>query len=850
MQSIKHIINRNNVIEAFHPNKITERLVQLASKLDSNYDWTNDMTEITATVISKIKVDIMTTIEIANLTAATIYEYKFNNMLYPILASTVCIDNILKSGPKSFANSMAVLYFNDWKYCKVNDIPHPDCDELILNTPNIKKIVYQFVYNHKDKFLNQDITINNSLISYTGFKTLEKSYLMKVVDENGDMRIAETPQYLFMRFACSIICRKKIDEMDKYSEAIQLYDEMYNQGLYTFATPALMHAGGYELENYISCFLLTNKEDSIDGIYKTLHDMAMIAKNSGGIGVDITNIRSQGDLIHSTGGKASGLVKVLGVINSSSCYVNQGSDKRPGSISPYVEIWHSDILEIIEHMEPETKLQIPINKLFYGFVFNDYFLECCKNDMHWYLFSPLNAPLLVTTYGKEFKQNYINYVNQGIYKNTIKATDLMRLVALAKVSFSKPYIVNKCAINKMSMYKGYCEYKKKCINMSNLCTEIMEYSDQYETACCTLASINLAKMAISSSNFYERFNCGKISNLDQLDGTPLFNFALMRKAIFQCVRYLDDIIDINKYPTKEAEYSNKMHRPLGIGYRGLSDLFLILCVPFTSNVAKKLNESISRHMYYYALEASCELAKERGKFNSYWCSPYAKDEPILHCDLYETECNKKINWQELDDIDQLIGAPILDWFKLRNNIKMHGVRHISMIALMPTASTAKITNTSYSFEPPPYLTYRYKRSSGDSIEVNQYLIKELKKCGLLNKTIIDRMVTNKSIQKIEEIPAYLRKCFQTAYEYQQSELMKMVADRVPWVDQSQSYNQFLSEDKLNINIMYSILMKGHEYNLKTLSYYVNRPPPIETSAMNSSNSIKISDENECKSCSA
>jgi len=848
---VKSVINRESRVEIFDSSKIANRILKLARQLDPEFpEWRDIINNFTVEIMGKIKTDIVHTTQIDDIAADVIYEHKYENNMFNTLASMTIIDNIYKSGPRSFANAMAVLYFNDWRYAKSKDIPSPEIDELINGEPKIKRVLYEFVYAHRVMFLNPEFITNSKIISYAGCKMLQKSYLMSIMDAEGLIRIVETPQYLFLRIACAIVCRSK-NTAQSIDNALRVFNEMYNLGLYSFATPTLMHAGAYKYENYISCFLLTNNDDSIDGFYKTLHEMAIIAKQSGGIGVYMNNMRALGSPIKSSNTSAAGLIPVLGIMNSSSLYVNQGSEKRPGSISPYLEVWHADIESIIVNMSPDAKLEVKINRLFYAIMLNDYFFYCVEHNLIWYLFSPHNAPKLISSYGAEFEKHYKQYVDEGKSVSCIPANKLMMHIIQCKLEFSIPYILNKCTINKLSMYKGYCKMKGMPILISNLCTEIVEYTDADETACCTLGSINLAQMVNSSANFIDRFGMDIDSNsLKYLDGTPLFDFEAMRHAVRQCVFYLDDIIDINEYPSEKTRLSNLRHRPLGIGVRGLADVFLALMIPFDSIFAKILNEVIFRHMYYYAVEASCELAKERGTFEFYELSPYAEGK--LHYDLYfdTASSNTDINAASSNlnasvRAGATAGEPILDWDALKENIKLYGMRNIQLIALMPTKSMAKITNTSESFHPIPHLIYRNKSSSGDVNEINKYLLDELKKRNLYSKRVIAKIIADKSCQKIAILPEYFRKCFKTAFEYKQLDIMNMTIDRAPWVDQSQSFNQFFSTEKLDYSKYYTFLVKANAGLLKTLSYYLVRPPPIEGSSM-----VECDNENDCKSCSA
>ncbi len=856
---ILQVINRNGHVEKFDQLKIANRIIKLAKHIDCDINnWQDRVNKLTIEIIDKIKVNIISTKEIDEISADITYSHKYEDNVYNTLASYIMIDNIQKSGPQSFANAMAVLYFNDWAYAKTHFIPHPDEERLNGKEPLINRDLYNFVYEFRAYFLNRDMQLSNTIISYSGCKKLQKSYLMTIIDDEGNKQIVETPQYLFLRIACALVCRNKYSEndsyirsmvkFDKYNYAIRLYDDMYKNGIFSFATPALMHAGSYKYENYISCFLIMNKEDSIDGFYQTLRNMAMIAKLSGGIGVYMNNMRAQGSLIKSSNTNAAGLLPVFGLMNASSLYVNQGSEKRPGSVSPYIEVWHADIESILENSHPDAnKLKVPINNLFPAIMLNDYFFECVKNKLPWYLFSPDTAPKLITTYGEEFKQTFQEYYLAGKSVKSIDANKLFGEIIRCKLEFSRPYLLNKCTINKLSMYQGYCKMMNIPILMSNLCVEIVEFTSADETACCTLASINLGKMFISGTNFIDRFGFNEDNMI--LDGTSLFNFELFRTTIHRAIYYLDTIIDINTYPSPETIKSNMRHRPLGLGVRGMADLFMQLMIPFTSKIALILNRSIFRHMYYYALEASCELAKERGKFEYYELSPYNQGK--LHCDLYDdlylSKNGKRIlDYAQFDEEDRLINAPILDWTLLRDNINTYGVRNIQLIALMPTKSMAKITDSSESFNPVPYLIYRDKSSSGDVNEINKYLIDELKRRNLYSQEILNNIIRNQSIKDIVSLPLYFRKCFYTAFEYSQKDLINMAIDRTPWVDQSQSFNQFFKLENLRYDHFYTAMIMEDTGLMKTLSYYLERPPATKSTSM----VIKSCSDDVCESCTA
>ena len=615
-----------------------------------------------------------------------------------------------------------------------------------------------------------------------------------------------------MRIAISI----HYDNIDK---AIETYNLMANKN-FIHATPTLYNAGTTR-QQLSSCFLLTMNEDSINGIYKTLQNCALISKYAGGIGLSIHDIRAKDSYIAGTNGISNGIVPMLRVFNDTARYVDQGGGKRKGSFAIYIEPWHADIFEFMELRKNHGNELMRARDLFYALWVPDLFMKRVKENLSWSLFCPNEAKGLSDVWGDEFERLYTKYEKDGLARKTIKAQDLWFKIINSQMETGTPYMVYKDACNRKSNQQNLGTIKS-----SNLCTEIVEYTSPDEIAVCNLASINLQSCINDELN---TFDFGKLCEI-----TKIITFNLNR------------IIDINFYPVKEAEYSNKKNRPIGIGVQGLADTFARLKMPFTSSDAKQLNIDIFETIYYAAMTCSMELAKEHGPYETYEGSPVSKG--IFQFDMWNITPSSK--W---------------DWESLKKEVKEHGIRNSLLLAPMPTASTAQILGNNESIEPFTSNIYSRRVLSGEFTIVNKYLMKDLVRLELWNEKIKNEIIHNKgSIQTIREIPHQLKELYKTVWEIKQKDLIEMSADRGPYICQSQSLNIHISDP--SISKMTSCHFYSWEKGLKTGMYYLRSRPKTdaisftvdksmlqstEDNQSSGSNSNKNSDEDDiCEMCSA
>jgi ribonucleoside-diphosphate reductase alpha subunit len=612
---------------------------------------------------------------------------------------------------------------------------------------------------------------------YFGFKTLEKSYLLKM---NGV--ISERPQMMLMRVAVGI----HGDDIDR---AIETY-EFLSQRYFTHATPTLFNAGT-NLPQMSSCFLLTMKQDSIDGIYDTLKNCAVISKYAGGIGLAIHNIRASQSYIRGTNGTSNGIVPMLRVFNNTARYVDQGGGKRKGSIAIYLEPWHADIFAFLDLRKNHGNEADRARDLFYALWIPDLFMQRVKSNGTWSLFCPNECPGLADVHGKEFVELYERYEREGKARQTIQAQQLWFAVLDSQVETGTPYMVYKDHSNAKSNQQNL-----GTIRCSNLCTEIIEYTAPDETAVCNLASISLSKLV------------RPLSNTEGLPGaTMIFDFEKLCEVSMVLTRNLNRVIDRNYYPIVEARNSNMRHRPIGLGVQGLADAFAMLKLPFDSPEAAKLNKDIFETIYYGACKASCELAKEDGHYSSYPGSPASKGQ--LQFDLWGVEPSNR--W---------------DWATLKAEIAEHGMRNSLLVAPMPTASTAQILGNNESTEPFTSNIYNRRVLAGEFTIVNKHLLRDLTSLGIWNESVRNRIIADRgSVQKIEEIPAKLREVYKTVWEIPQRVILDLAADRAPFICQSQSLNVHIAEpDSKKLTSMHFYAWKR---GLKTGMYYLRTRPKAD-----------------------
>lgn len=736
-----YVIKRDGRKEAVKFDKITARIKKLCYGLDPIVD----PVVVAMKVIEGLK-DGITTAELDEMASRISASMSTQHPHYSLLASRIAVSNLHKTTEKSFTATVEKLY----RYID------PKTNEP---APLIADDIYEIVQANSEILDSTIIHDRDFGYDYFGFKTLERSYLLKI---NG--KIVERPQHMLMRVALGI-------HKDDIESVIKTY-ELMSERWFTHATPTLFNAGTPKPQ-MSSCFLVQMKDDSIDGIYDTLKQCAKISQSAGGIGISIHNIRAKGSYIRGTNGTSNGIVPMLRVFNDTARYVDQGGGKRKGSFAIYLEPWHADIEDFLELKKNHGKEEQRARDLFYALWVPDLFMKRVKENGTWTLMCPNECPGLSDVYGEEFEKLYTRYEAEGKGRKTIKAQDLWFKILESQIETGTPYMLYKDACNEKSNQKNLGTIKS-----SNLCTEIIEYTAPDEVAVCNLASIALPKFVI--------------------DGK--FDFNKLFEVTYQVTRNLNRIIDHNYYPVPEAKKSNLRHRPIGIGVQGLADAFIMLRYPFESEEARQLNKDIFEAIYYAALTASKDLAKEEGPYETYEGSPISQG--LFQFDLWGVKPSDRWEWETL-----------------REEIKQYGVRNSLLIAPMPTASTSQILGNNECFE--PYTSNIYKRTtlSGEFIVINKHLLKDLVKLGLWNDTMKQRIINdNGSIQNIEEIPQNLKELYKTAWEIKQKTIIQMAAERAPFIDQSQSLNVFMEQP--TFGKLTSMHFFAWENGLKTGMYYL------------------------------
>ena len=629
------------------------------------------------------------------------------------------------------------------------------------NASLLSKDVYGII-NKNAALLDSSIIYDRDFsYDYFGFKTLEKSYLLKL-----DGKVVERPQHMLMRVAVGI----HKDDIDSVLETYNLLSEKW----FTHATPTLFNAGTPKPQ-LSSCFLLTMKEDSIDGIYDTLKQCAKISQSAGGIGLSIHNVRGTGSYIKGTNGVSNGIIPMLRNFDMTARYVDQGGGKRKGSFAIYIEPWHSDIFEFLQLKKNHGKEELRARDLFYAMWIPDLFMKRVESNEDWSLFSPDEAKDLHETYGEEFEKLYDKYEKEGKARKTVKAQDLWFEILESQIETGNPYILYKDAANKKSNQKNLGTIKS-----SNLCTEIIEYTSPDEVAVCNLASIALNKFVKDDLTY---------------DHQKLYEIT---KVI---TKNLNKVIDVNYYPVEEARNSNLRHRPIGIGVQGLADTFILMRQSFDSPEAKKLNSEIFETIYFAAMESSMEIAQKEGPYKTYEGSPVSKG--IFQFDMWGIAPDSK-RW---------------DWTKLKREVKKHGVRNSLLLAPMPTASTSQILGNNECFEPYTSNIYTRRVLSGEFIVVNKHLLKDLIKLNLWDDAMKDRLMeANGSVQGINEIPDDIKKLYRTVWEVSQKSIIDMAADRGAYICQSQSMNIHMQD--ANFGKLTSMHFHAWKRGLKTGLYYL------------------------------
>lgn len=626
----------------------------------------------------------------------------------------------------------------------------------------IAEDMYGIIMEHGDTIERMIDYERDFEFGYFGLLTLMKSYLIRVGDE-----IVERPQDMFMRVALQL-------HREDFERVQETYD-MLSGHYFTHATPTLYNSCCRNPQ-LASCFLVSPKEDSIEGIYQMISQVAIIMKYAGGIGINVHGIRAKGAVLRSTGGKANGIIPLIQVLNSTKRYISQGAERRPGSIAVYLEPWHKEIFDFLELRKNTGPEELRARDVFTALWINDLFMERVKNNEEWSLFCPSEATGLESVWGEEFNVLYCKY-EKTISRTVVPAQRLWKAIIESQIETGTPYICYKDTCNRLSNQQHL-----GTIRSSNLCTEIVEYSNGEETSVCNLASICLPKFA--------------------RDGE--FDFEFFRKVVKIVTVNLNKIVDANYYPAEEARRSNMRNRPLGLGVQGLADLFAILRLPFESEEARVLNRDIFETMYYSAMEASCELSEREGPFPSYEGSPISKG--IFHFEL----ANKK-------------GSGRWDWEGLRGRIRRHGVRNSLLIALMPTASTSQIFNNNEAFEPYTANIYTRRTHAGEFQVINTHLVNDLIKLNLWSYEMKNLLVENEgSIQNITSIPKEIREIYKTAWEIKMKAVIDLAADRQAFIDQSQSLNIFIPQP--TYSQLTSMHFYGFQSGLKTGMYYLRTRP--------------------------
>ena len=761
------VIKRDGSKEPVRFEKISNRVRKMTYGLNGDYI---DPIEIAQKVIAGIY-DGITTDELDNLAAETAASLIPKHPDYSVLASRIAVSKLHKSTKKKFSETIQDLY----SYID----PETNQPAGLINEET-----YSAVMKNKQKFDGGIIHERDFNFEYFGFKTLEKSYLLKMKGQP-----AESPQHMYMRVAAGIWGEDTKNVLKTY--------ELLSTHMMTHATPTLFNAGTRKPQ-LSSCFLLTMSDDSIQGIYKTLTDVATISQNAGGIGLAIHNIRSTGSYIKGTNGTSNGIVPMLKVFNETARYVDQGGGKRKGSFAIYIEPWHADIEDFLDLRKNTGKEELRARDLFLALWISDLFMKRVKSNGEWSLFSPSDVPGLWELYGDEFEKAYIEAEAAGKARKVIKARELWTKVIDSQIETGTPYMLYKDAANRKSNQQNLGTIKS-----SNLCTEILEYTDKDEQAVCNLASIPVNKFLKSTDARTAKINRGKC----EVDHKALYDVA------YQTTVNLNRVIDINYYPTPETKKSNFRHRPIGIGIQGLADLFANMRIAFTSEEAMKTNEEVFETIYFAAMTASMELAKKDGKYETFDGSPLSKGDFQFNL------------WGFKDE--QLSGR--WDWAKLRKDVMKNGARNSLLLAPMPTASTAQIMGNNEAFEPFTSNIYTRRTLSGEFVLVNKHLVKDLISLDLWSEDMKNLIILHKgSVQNIPQIPQEIREVYKTVWEIKQKDLIQMSADRGKFICQSQSLNLFI--EGVNSAKLTAAHFHSWELGLKTGMYYLRTKSAVDAIA--------------------
>ena len=746
-----YVLKRDGRKEPIMFDKITARVRKLCYGLNDLVD----PVKVAMRVIEGLY-DGVTTSELDNLAAETAATMTTTHPDYAQLAARISVSNLHKNTKKSFVETMTDLY------TYVN--PRTGKKAPLL-ADNVHKII-----KDNAELLDSTIIYNRDFgYDYFGFKTLERSYLLKI---NG--QIVERPQHMLMRVSVGI----HLDDLDAAIETYHLMSKRY----FTHATPTLFNSGTPKPQ-MSSCFLLAMKDDSIDGIYDTLKQTAKISQSAGGIGLSIHNIRATGSYIAGTNGTSNGVVPMLRVFNDTARYVDQGGGKRKGSFAIYVEPWHADIFDFLNLKKNHGKEEMRARDLFYAMWIPDLFMRRVEEDSTWTLMCPNECPGLYDSHGDEFEKKYLDYEKNNKGRKTIQARELWEKILESQIETGTPYMLYKDAANRKSNQQNL-----GTIRSSNLCTEILEYTSPDEVAVCNLASIALP-MFIKDGAF---------------DHQGLYDVTV------RATKNLNKVIDRNYYPVKEAENSNFRHRPIGLGVQGLADTFIKLRMPFTSDEAKTLNQEIFETLYFAAVTASKDMAKDEGPYESYKGSPISKGEFQYNL------------WGIKDS--ELSGR--WDWVALRKEVKKHGVRNSLLVAPMPTASTSQILGNNECFEPYTSNIYTRRVLSGEFIVVNKHLLEDLVNLGLWDEDLKQELMrANGSVQQLDNIPDDIKELYKTAWELSMKDIIDMSRQRGYFIDQSQSLNLFM--EGATMAKLTSMHFYAWKSGLKTGMYYLRTKSAVD-----------------------
>lgn len=737
-----YVVKRDGRKEAVKFDKITARIIKMCYGLDPLVS-----PEAVAMKVIEGIYDGVTTSDLDNLAAEVAAAKTIDHPDYALLASRIAVSNLHKETKKNFSETMEDLY---------NYVDPKTGQRASLLSDD----VYEIIMENKDLLDSSIIYDRDFRYDYFGFKTLSRSYLLKL---HG--KIAERPQQMLMRVSVGI-------HKNDIESAIKTYNLM-SEGWFTHATPTLFNSGTPKPQ-MSSCFLLTTKEDSISGIYDTLKSCAKISQSAGGIGLSIHDIRATGSYIKGTNGTSNGIIPMLRVFNDTARYVDQGGGKRKGSFAIYLEPWHADIFDFLDLKKNHGKEEARARDLFYALWIPDLFMQRVKDNGEWTLMCPHECPGLADTHSDEFEKLYLKYEKEGKGRKTIKAQDLWFKILESQIETGTPYMLYKDAANAKSNQQNLGTIKS-----SNLCTEIIEYTAPDEIAVCNLASIALPKFVTEEGEF---------------DHDKLFD------VVYQATVNLNRIIDVNYYPVEEARNSNMRHRPIGLGVQGLADAFIMMRYPFESEEARALNREIFETIYYAAMTASKDQSKEFGPYETFAGSPVSEGK--FQFDMWGVTPSSR--WE---------------WDVLREEVKEHGVRNSLLVAPMPTASTAQILGNNECFEPYTSNVYTRRVLSGEFIVVNKHLLKDLVKHGLWTKEMRHTLMANNgSIQNIDGIPQDLKDLYKTAWEISQKAIIDQAADRGAYICQSQSLNIFM--ENANFGKLTSMHFYGWEKGLKTGMYYL------------------------------